>query len=311
MTDLDLCYLPASEALRRFKAKKLSPVDLMKAVIARAEATKKKINCFTYTHFDEAMDLAKQGRSQIHENRRPHPRARRPADRHQGRELHRGQADLAGLAHHEGLCRQAYLADERADPEGGRHRPCQNRDARILLRRLHLVEALGRHPQSVESALYAGRLVGRHRGLACLRHLRDRHRLRYRRLDPHPGLDLRSRRLQAALWPQPGRSAVQSRFLLSYRAAGPQCRGCDHPAERHGGPEPARHRDPAPEADAADRLQADQGLEDRLLDDARRLRGRQGSAGRTRLPRSMSSARSAPRSRKSISAGRRKCSKPA
>ena len=32
----------------------------MKAVIARAEATKKKINCFTYTHFDEAMDLAKK-----------------------------------------------------------------------------------------------------------------------------------------------------------------------------------------------------------------------------------------------------------
>jgi Asp-tRNA(Asn)/Glu-tRNA(Gln) amidotransferase A subunit family amidase len=49
MVDLELCYLPAGEALRRFKAKKLSPVDLMKAVIARAEATKKKINAFT-TH---------------------------------------------------------------------------------------------------------------------------------------------------------------------------------------------------------------------------------------------------------------------
>ena len=60
MTDLELCYLPAGEALRRFKAKKLSPVELMKAVIARAEATKKKINAFTYTHFDEAMDLAKK-----------------------------------------------------------------------------------------------------------------------------------------------------------------------------------------------------------------------------------------------------------
>ncbi|RVA90486.1 hypothetical protein EN912_31400, partial [Mesorhizobium sp. M7A.F.Ca.CA.004.02.1.1] len=29
MTDLDLCYMPASEALRLFKAKKLSPVELM------------------------------------------------------------------------------------------------------------------------------------------------------------------------------------------------------------------------------------------------------------------------------------------
>ncbi len=60
MNDLDLCYLPATEAIRLFKAKKLSPVELMDAVIARAEATKKKINCLTYTHFDEARDLARK-----------------------------------------------------------------------------------------------------------------------------------------------------------------------------------------------------------------------------------------------------------
>ena len=60
MTDTDLCYLPATEALRLFKAKKLSPVELMQATIARAEATKKKLNCLTYTHFDEAMDQARK-----------------------------------------------------------------------------------------------------------------------------------------------------------------------------------------------------------------------------------------------------------
>ena len=60
MSDLDLVYMPAAEALRRFKAKTLSPVELMTATIARAEATRKKINAFTYTHFDEAMDLAKK-----------------------------------------------------------------------------------------------------------------------------------------------------------------------------------------------------------------------------------------------------------
>ena len=60
MTDLDLCYLPAHEALARFKAKTLSPVELMQAVIARAEAVKDPINAFTYTHFDEAMDLARK-----------------------------------------------------------------------------------------------------------------------------------------------------------------------------------------------------------------------------------------------------------
>jgi amidase len=60
MSDLDLCYMPASEALKRFKAKTLSPVELMEATIRRAEATRKKVNCLTYTHFDEAMDLARK-----------------------------------------------------------------------------------------------------------------------------------------------------------------------------------------------------------------------------------------------------------
>lgn len=60
MTDLDLCYMPASEALRLFKAKKLSPFELMQATVRRAEATRTTINSLTYTYFEEAMDLAKK-----------------------------------------------------------------------------------------------------------------------------------------------------------------------------------------------------------------------------------------------------------
>ena len=60
MSDLDLCYLPAHEALRRFKSRKLSPVDLMEATIRRAETLKASVNALTYTHFDEAMDLARK-----------------------------------------------------------------------------------------------------------------------------------------------------------------------------------------------------------------------------------------------------------
>ena len=56
----DLCYLPAHEALARFRAKTLSPVDLMQAAIARAEAVKDPINALTHTHFDEALDLARK-----------------------------------------------------------------------------------------------------------------------------------------------------------------------------------------------------------------------------------------------------------
>lgn len=60
MSDLDLVYMPAHEALSRFRAKKLSPVELMEATIRRAEATKEPVNALTYTHFDEAMDLARK-----------------------------------------------------------------------------------------------------------------------------------------------------------------------------------------------------------------------------------------------------------
>ncbi len=45
--DLELCYLTATEAIDQFKAKKLSPAELMKAVIARCEAVNPKLNVLT------------------------------------------------------------------------------------------------------------------------------------------------------------------------------------------------------------------------------------------------------------------------
>ncbi len=60
MADLDLCYLPATKALELFRAKTLSPVELLEAYIARAEAVEPNINAFTYTHYDEALELARK-----------------------------------------------------------------------------------------------------------------------------------------------------------------------------------------------------------------------------------------------------------
>lgn len=60
MSDSDLCYMGAAEAVGLFKARKLSPVELMQAVIARAEAVEPRINAFADTYFDEAMDQAKR-----------------------------------------------------------------------------------------------------------------------------------------------------------------------------------------------------------------------------------------------------------
>ena len=60
MQDDDLCYLGASDAIALFKARKLSPVELMEAVITRAQIAEPTINCFADTYFDEAMDLARK-----------------------------------------------------------------------------------------------------------------------------------------------------------------------------------------------------------------------------------------------------------
>ncbi|MEW5940442.1 MAG: amidase [Chloroflexota bacterium] len=55
----ELIYLTATEALKLFRAKKLSPVELLEAHIQRIEALNGKVNCIAYTHFDEAMQQAR------------------------------------------------------------------------------------------------------------------------------------------------------------------------------------------------------------------------------------------------------------
>lgn len=55
----DPTYLTAQEAIEGFTDKSLSPVELMEATIARAEAVQETLRPFTYTHYDEAMDQAR------------------------------------------------------------------------------------------------------------------------------------------------------------------------------------------------------------------------------------------------------------
>lgn len=59
-TPTELCYMTAEELIPLFRSGKLSPVDVLKAQIARYEAVGEKVNCVTYTHFEEAMKQAKE-----------------------------------------------------------------------------------------------------------------------------------------------------------------------------------------------------------------------------------------------------------
>ncbi|KPG96030.1 amidase [Pseudomonas sp. RIT-PI-q] len=55
----DLHYISATDALAAFKARTLSPVELMDAVIARAAEVEPTINAFYETHYEEARESAK------------------------------------------------------------------------------------------------------------------------------------------------------------------------------------------------------------------------------------------------------------
>ena len=59
MNDDELCYMSATEALANFQSKALSPVEVIKAIIHRAEVIQEKINPFADQYFDEAIDAAK------------------------------------------------------------------------------------------------------------------------------------------------------------------------------------------------------------------------------------------------------------
>ena len=64
MNDLELAYLSASEALSLFRSRKLSPVELLDAVIARAEMIAPLINPFADCYFDEAREHARKAEAQ-------------------------------------------------------------------------------------------------------------------------------------------------------------------------------------------------------------------------------------------------------
>jgi aspartyl-tRNA(Asn)/glutamyl-tRNA(Gln) amidotransferase subunit A len=55
----DLAHLGAVEALERFRSRALSPVELLEAVLARAEATDEPVNAFTVRYPEEARAAAR------------------------------------------------------------------------------------------------------------------------------------------------------------------------------------------------------------------------------------------------------------
>lgn len=56
----DICYLPATELLQGFRAKSLSPVEVLDAYIRRYESIAERINPFSHQFFDDARKKAQK-----------------------------------------------------------------------------------------------------------------------------------------------------------------------------------------------------------------------------------------------------------
>jgi Asp-tRNA(Asn)/Glu-tRNA(Gln) amidotransferase A subunit family amidase len=69
----DMCYLPASDALTLFRERELSPVELMKATIARVEAVDPVVNALPVRFFEQAMEAARAAEAR-YAGRAPEPR---------------------------------------------------------------------------------------------------------------------------------------------------------------------------------------------------------------------------------------------
>ncbi|TCO57220.1 amidase [Actinocrispum wychmicini] len=55
----DLAYLPATEAIGMFRSGELAPIDLMQAVVQRAQASEPVVNAFTDLYFEDALNQAR------------------------------------------------------------------------------------------------------------------------------------------------------------------------------------------------------------------------------------------------------------
>lgn len=60
MNDDDLCFMPATELRQRILRREVSPVDVTRAVLARADRLQPTLNCFITLCHDEAMATARR-----------------------------------------------------------------------------------------------------------------------------------------------------------------------------------------------------------------------------------------------------------
>lgn len=65
MANLDLCYTPATELLRRYSAGEISPVEVVENSLARIAEVNPTLNCFCFTYPEDALAAAKTAEQRL------------------------------------------------------------------------------------------------------------------------------------------------------------------------------------------------------------------------------------------------------
>ncbi len=215
----DLCWLPATELAALIRRRKVSPVEVVNAVLARIDAAQ------------PAPERLRDADGRSGAARRP---GRRAGARQAGRDaraaarravLGEGPRDHQGRAHdvrHAALPRQRAdrgRADRGAHEGRRRHHAGQDEHADLRLDRRHPQPPLRDHAQSLEPRSHAGRLQRRRLrgGRGRARPAARRHRRR--RLDPDPRVLHGHLRLQGLVRPRADLSG--QRRLESLARRGP------------------------------------------------------------------------------------------
>ena len=218
MTSDELCWLSATDLAALIRRRKVSPVEVVDAVLDRIERLNPQINAYVTVTADEARRAARAAERALGQRRPALGAAPRGAVLRQGPRHHEGRADDV---RHPSLRRQR--ADRgRADgrpPEGGRrHHGRQDQHADDRLAGRDPQPALRGDPEPVAPGSHPGRLERRRLGRGRGRPRPDRRRDRRGRLDPDPGLVRGDLRPQALLRPDPDVSGERGVEPLPHRS---------------------------------------------------------------------------------------------
>ena len=165
-------------------SKQLSPVELMQAVLARAEKLQPVLNCFITLVPEQAMAAARQAEDAVMQGKplgllHGIPFAAKDLVNTAG-----VRTTFGSLLHDDNVPKRGRR--RRGAREGGRRDPVrQDHDAGVRPQGVDRRAAVRPHAQCLERRAHLGRLERRRGGRGGGRHRADRHRHRRRRLDPH------------------------------------------------------------------------------------------------------------------------------